>query len=682
MTAGYTGKILRVDLTKRSTAVLDTARYEEYGGGNGIASVLFWELCRDKAISGFDPGNVVILMSGPLTGTLAPGAGRMEVCGINVYSYPVEWFSRSNIGGFFSTMLKYAGWDGVVIEGRADQPVWVNIINDKVTIEDAKGLWGRVTITTQKEIWQRVTGKTGFGQWMNFNTAQTTQGPSILCIGPGGESLSRLGTLQTGIGMAAGQGGFGGVWGAKNLKAISVIGTGSIKVANPRALIAARNWVEPQSPRRFERVLTKPEGSRVTSCAGCFLNCKTRVESGVQNDGQCVGIQYVTDVPIGGKSGADTVQTCGLNLYEMAALDNTEGVYLRKLHEAGVLGPGKIIDSAPLPMEKWGSAAFAEALCHAIVNRQGIGADLAEGLMRAAKKWGRLAQDLESGLLHKPQWGYGWHWNLPFVEQGYGSLVGDRDITEHALCSQRVEAQMRSAQYNAQPTQKIVEMLSKKLIPYNDDPFMLDYSWQQPDGSNMKQALATGIYSGHRAKFVAWHRHYTRFWIESILYCDWMFPNWFNLSSPDLSGLTPEVETRFLQAVTGKNLSFAEGMETGRKIWNLNRAIWVLQGRHRDGENFAGFMYTPAGSAGQSGLNFVSPGDYKLPVYENGEWKTRVMDDMYFDKGGVEQWKTRYYQCEGWDTHTGWPTRKTLEELGLHNVADTLKSAGKLGGPD
>jgi aldehyde:ferredoxin oxidoreductase len=58
------------------------------------------------------------------------------------------------------------------------------------------------------------------------------------------------------------------------------------------------------------------------------------------------------------------------------------------------------------------------------------------------------------------------------------------------------------------------------------------------------------------------------------------------------------------------------------------------------------------------------------------------MDDMYFDKGGVEQWKTRYYQCEGWDTHTGWPTRKTLEELGLHNVADTLKSAGKLGGPD
>jgi aldehyde:ferredoxin oxidoreductase len=302
--------------------------------------------------------------------------------------------------------------------------------------------------------------------------------------------------------------------------------------------------------------------------------------------------------------------------------------------------------------------------------------------MRAAKKWGRLEQDLESGLLHKPQWGYGWHWSLPFVEQAYGSLVGDRDITEHAFSSLRVETQMRSTQYNALPTEKIVEMLSKKLIPYTDDPFMLDYSWQEPDGGNMKQALTTGIYSEHRAKFVAWHRHYTRFWIESILYCDWLCPSWFNLSTPDLSGLTPEVETRFLNAVTGKNLSFADGMEIGRKIWNLNRAIWVLQGRHRNRENFAQFMYTPAGSSAQAGLGSVSVGNHKLPVYKNGRWKAQAADDMYFDKAGVEQWKTHYYKCEGWDTDTGWPTRKTLEELDLHNVADTLQSAGKLGSPD
>src|SRR5208283_241932 len=100
--------------------------------------------------------------------------------------------------------------------------------------------------------------------------------------------------------------------------------------------------------------------------------------------------------------------------------------------------------------------------------------------------------------------------------------------------------------------------------------------------------------------------------------------------------------------------------------------IWVLQGRHRNIENFAGFMYTPAGGAAQAGLGLVSAGNYKLPVYENGQWQARALDDMYFDKAGVEQWKTHYYKCEGWDINTGWPTRKTLAELGLKNIADTL----------
>ena len=125
MTTGYAGKILVINLTNRSTGVLDTEQYEEFGGGNGIGSAIFWDLCQDKAVSGFDPKNVVTVTTGPLSGTLTPGASRTEICGINVFTYPVEWFSRSNIGGFFGTMLKYAGWDGIVIEGKADKPVWI-----------------------------------------------------------------------------------------------------------------------------------------------------------------------------------------------------------------------------------------------------------------------------------------------------------------------------------------------------------------------------------------------------------------------------------------------------------------------------------------------------------------------------------------------------------------------------
>ena len=69
--------------------------------------------------------------------TNIPGGNRMEICGVGTFSYPVEWFTRSNIGGFFSSMLKYAGCDGIVIEGRAAKAVWVNIADDNVTIEDA-----------------------------------------------------------------------------------------------------------------------------------------------------------------------------------------------------------------------------------------------------------------------------------------------------------------------------------------------------------------------------------------------------------------------------------------------------------------------------------------------------------------------------------------------------------------
>lgn len=165
-----------------------------------------------------------------------------------------------------------------------------------------------------------------------------------------------------------------------------------------------------------------------------------------------------------------------------------------------------------------------------------------------------------------------------------------------------------------------------------------------------------------------------------MLYCDFMWPRFFDVSAPDFVGYSPEFEPRFYNAVTGQNLSFADGVEIGRKVWNLNRAIWVLQGRHRDMENFAEFMYTPAGSL----INYVQNIDIDNPpltVYKNGKWVMTTLENLYLDKAGVEQWKTNFYKVEGWDTKTGWPTRKTLEELGLKKVADILERAGRLGSP-
>ena len=152
---GYTGKILRLDLTNRRTLIINTKDYEQWVGGHGTGSAIFWDLVKNKAVSGFDPGNIITIMTSPLSGTLAPGAsGRTEVQGIGVQSSPIEWFTRSNFGGRFSAMLKYAGWDGIVIEGRADKPVWIDIRDRRVQIKDAGDLWGLDTWKTQEKIWQ------------------------------------------------------------------------------------------------------------------------------------------------------------------------------------------------------------------------------------------------------------------------------------------------------------------------------------------------------------------------------------------------------------------------------------------------------------------------------------------------------------------------------------------------
>jgi len=141
----------------------------------------------------------------------------------------------------------------------------------------------------------------------------------------------------------------------------------------------------------------------------------------------------------------------------------------------------------------------------------------------------------------------------------------------------------------------------------------------------------------------------------------------FTNNTPDRVGATPEAEPKFYNAVTGKNLTFADGMEIGRKIWNLDKSIWVLQGRHRNQEVFPEYLYNKPSEV------------HILPVYENGKWSYGTNAGRRLDRNKVEDWKTRFYDFEGWNTASGWPKRNTLESLGLKKVADTLHAKSKLG---
>jgi len=216
MAGGYTGKILRVNLTGKSIGTIPTEKYEEYGGGHGMGSAIFFDLVGDQLpFEAFDPRNLIIMMAPPFAGTFMPGSGRCEVQGLGPMLYPIEWFAHSNFGGRFTAQLKYAGWDGIVVEGAADAPVWINIINDKVRIESADGIWGMDTWDTQDEISRRVIPGLRYGEWAQVDDGFTTQIPAVVCCGVAGENRSRLGALLHGPGSQAALGGFGGVCGSK-----------------------------------------------------------------------------------------------------------------------------------------------------------------------------------------------------------------------------------------------------------------------------------------------------------------------------------------------------------------------------------------------------------------------------------------------------------------------------------
>jgi aldehyde:ferredoxin oxidoreductase len=690
---GYAGKILRLDLTNRKVSTIPTTDYEQWGGGHGMGSAIFFDLVQDKTIDGFDPGNVVTIMTSPLCGTLVPAAGgRNEVQGIGVQSYPIGWFTRSNFGGRFAAMLKYAGWDGIVIEGVADEPVWIDIRDGEVRIQDCAdlSLWGTDTWECQQKIWSEVAGDEGYGDWFepgSVNGGATTQRPAVVAIGPAGENLSRVACLVHDASNAAGQGGFGAVWGAKNLKAISVIGTGHVEIHDPRELLATRLWHKenyafdladlPQNWGTFQfqsppaPIILWAKGrpridQRPQACLGCHSGCRARYEDAVGNEASCMTTSFYWDAK---KLDIQRLASDLLNRYGLNAAEMLWGLfYIAVLARRRELWTGKIPD-CPLDFEDYGSSEFIEQFVRMVAygddgrgNESQFGRDISAGFVRAAEKWGRRDQDLASGILAFPYWGIPIHKEpRAQVYWGYGTLLGDRDINEHGfdwIKSVGADANRRGGDSYAK---ELVEIVTGKMVPFHGDLEMLDFSERN-------------IYSEHMAKLVSWQRYYTRFWKQSMLFCDARWPDFVNIHRPDYVGATGIAEPRYLKAVTGQDFSFEDGIELGRKIWNLDHAIWTLQGRHRDMVHFADNVYE------KQPLMPLDVANAYLPGKENGKWDYYGYSYRTLDRGKFDEFKTRFYELQGWDTATGYPTRTALESMGLGYVADELEKNGKLGG--
>ncbi|ADC65639.1 Aldehyde ferredoxin oxidoreductase [Ferroglobus placidus DSM 10642] len=197
----YAGKILRVNLESREVKVFEPEKslYEEFVGGGGVAVNLHLKMESYKA-EPFSKENPLIIMTGPLTAS-AFSCSRAQFTARSPLTY--AW-GESSSGGKFATYLKRAGWDGLIVEGKSDKPVYVYVDSSGAEVKDASFLWGKTTYETQEEI-------------------KKDEGDvSVAAIGPAGENLVRYACILVDNSRAAGRTGMGAVMGSKNLKAIAI----------------------------------------------------------------------------------------------------------------------------------------------------------------------------------------------------------------------------------------------------------------------------------------------------------------------------------------------------------------------------------------------------------------------------------------------------------------------------
>jgi len=218
MPYGWAGRILRVDLSNRSSETEDVAPYTgDFVGGRGINVKILYDEAGNVA-SPFDPANRLCLGPGVLSGTAVPGSSRTEITSVS----PRGMLDSAGIGGFIGTEIKHAGYDNIVIQGQSDSPTYVYIHNNRVEFKDASRLWGKDPWETQKEIRKELGDE-------DIQSA---------CIGCAGENRVSFACILTGrLSSAAGRCGLGAIMGAKNLKAVAVKGTNSIKIAKPAAFL-------------------------------------------------------------------------------------------------------------------------------------------------------------------------------------------------------------------------------------------------------------------------------------------------------------------------------------------------------------------------------------------------------------------------------------------------------------
>ena len=418
----HNGKVAFIDLSsgKTETKPVPERLRELYLGGRGLDIYLLYNHLKPGS-NPLGPRNVMTVSAGVLTGTLASASAR---CHVAARSPLTGFLGSSNMGGFFAPEMRWAGFDHLVIKGKAKDPVYVWINNGKIEIRDASHLWGTSAYDAQDLIREE----------LNDEEVQ------VMCIGPAGENLVRFANVRTGRKNAGGRTGMGAVMGSKNLKAIVVRGTSGIEIAHPEealeynkkivdylvntkfgrimqrwgtmfiygvtnstGLIRVRNFLDNQFPDSESIECENIEESSIgtSGCFGCQLHCRHRyiIKEGPYKGAFSEGPEYTSQGAFGAEVGCKDFNTilAGNHLVNYYGLDTLETgsmiAWAMELFEKGILTEK---ETEGLKLEFGNDAAVLE-LIEQIATRKGFGDTIAEGPLRAAK---RIGKGSEKYLVH------------------------------------------------------------------------------------------------------------------------------------------------------------------------------------------------------------------------------------------------------------------------------------------
>ena len=636
---GYAGEILKVDLSDGKIQRLPSQDYtDKYIGGHGLAARLYWEMVPPQAKAA-DPENCFIAASGPVAGFSGFAGSRWKICGKTPLSEP-ESFSYCNLGERWGTILKFAGYDALAVQGKVDKLSYIYIHDGRVEIKDASHLKGLSTFDTSDAL-----------------KSELGNGVSVLAIGPAGENMVPF-SIVLAEGNASGSGGLGALMGSKNLKAVVVAGDKRPVAADPERLRELADIIRKNRPSmNMPSMWGIPGLTRPHACYGCGIGCSRELypaEKGRQYKALCqashVYIEPATRYT-GKNDGSHLLATRLCDAYGLdSAVMQSMIEWLEACYQRGLLDEKK----TGLPLSRIGSPEFIEALTRKIALEEGFGATLAKGIISAAASVGPGAQDiLHMFIATRGSEKKDYDPRLLITTAIFYATEPRRPIHQlHEVCT------MVMMWLGMGPESKVGLMLTAENMrnvaaKIWGSPIAADFSTYEG------KALAAKKIQDHV------------FAKESLVLCDL---RWTMTRAARTLGTTGDTvtEAQVLSSIIGKEIDDVGFSKMGERVFNLQRAILLRQGwQGRKDDRLLDYFFTEPLKKGELfyDVDGLVPG-------KDGEAISKL--GATIDKNEFERMKTEYYGHRGWDVETGFPKKARLEELGLQDVAADLEGRGLL----